>query len=179
MDFVFILYILFSVVIGLGGTYYMVQSERTLGAFLYFVGSILILTFYGLRWFSGDALKVTRYENSKSWPPIVNTCPDFLSVYERTIPGSSKKEKICVDLIGVAEGGIQKLIDPANVTNDNYVFKLYMDKKGPDRMKALCQECRLKKVTWEGVYDGTACTATGAVPNADGTTDTSQGQNCN
>lgn len=157
----------------------MVQSERTLGAFLYFVGSILILTFYGLRWFTGDALKVTRYENSKSWPPIVNTCPDFLSIYERSIPGSSNKEKICVDLIGVAEGGIQKLIDPANVTNDNYVFKLYMDKKGPDRMKALCQECRLKKVTWEGVYDGTACTATGAVPNADGTMDTSQGQNCN
>lgn len=156
----------------------MVQSERTLGAFLYFVGAILIFTFYGLRWFSGDALKVTRYE-SKSWPPIVNTCPDFLSIYERNIPGSSKKEKICVDLIGVAEGGIQKLIDPTNATNDNFVFKLHLDKKGPARMKALCQECRLKKVTWEGVYDGTACTATGAVPNADGTTDSSEGQNCN
>lgn len=177
MDFLFILYILFSVVIGVGGTYYMIQGERTLGAFLYFVGSVLILTFYGLRWFTGDSLKITRYD-SKSWPPFVNTCPDFLSVYERTAAGTNKKEKICVDLVGVAEGGIQKLTDPANVSNDNFVFKLHMEKKGADRIKALCQECRLKKVTWEGVYDGVACTATGAVPNADGTMDSADGQKC-
>jgi hypothetical protein len=170
MDFAFILYILFSLVSGLGGTYYLIESERTLAGFLYFVGAALILTFYGLRWFSGDALKVTRYE-SKSWPPFVNMCPDFLSVYERPLAGSSKKEKICVDLVGVSENGIQKLTDPAQAINDNYAFRLFMDKKGTERMKALCQECKLKKVTWEGVYDGVACTATGAVPNADGTTD--------
>jgi hypothetical protein len=177
MDFVFILYILFSVVIGLGGTYSLIQSDRTLGAFLYFVGAVLVLTFYGLRWFTSDALKISRYE-SKSWPPIVNVCPDFLSVYERPIAGTTRKEKICVDLIGVSEAGIQKLVDPANVTNDNFVFKLHMEKKGPERMKALCQECKLKKVTWEGVYDGVSCTATGAVPNADGTKDTAEGEKC-
>lgn len=175
MDFVFILYILFSLVVGVGGTYSLVQSERTLAAFLYFVGSVLILTFYGLRWFTGDTLKQTRYD-SKSWPPVVNTCPDFLSIYERTVGGN--KEKVCVDLIGVSEGGIQKLVDPANVANENYVFKLYMDKKGAERMKSLCAECKIKKVTWEGVYDGYQCVATGAVPNADGTSDTSEGQNC-
>lgn len=177
MDFVFILYILFSVVVGVGGTYYLIEGDRTLGAFLYFVGSILILTFYGLRWFTGDSLKVSRYD-TKSWPPFVNTCPDFLSVYERPIAGTNKKEKICVDLIGVAEGGIQKLVDPANVANDNFVFKLHMDKKGASRIKALCQECKLKKVTWEGVYDGVSCTATGAVPNTDGTTDSANGEKC-
>ena len=177
MDFVFILYILFSLVVGLGGTYYLVQSERTLGAFLYFIGAALVLTFYGLRWFTGDALKQTRYD-SKSWPPIVNTCPDFLTMHERTVAGSNKKEKICVDLIGVSDGGIQQLTDPANTTNDNYVFHLFNDKKGPERMRALCAECKLKKVTWEGIYDGYQCVATGAVPNADGTTDTSEGEKC-
>jgi len=177
MDFTFILYILFSVAIGVGGTSYLVQSERTLAAFLFFIGSLLVLTFYGLRWFTGKGLSTSPYE-SKSWPPFVNACPDFLSMYERTTPGSNKKEKVCVDLIGVAEGGIQKMTDPTNATNDNYVFRLHMDKKGADRMKALCQECKLKKVTWEGVYDGVACTATGAVPNADGTTDTSEGKSC-
>jgi hypothetical protein len=170
MDFLFILYILFSLVSGLGGTYYLIQSERTLAGFLYFVGAALVLTFYGLRWFTGDSLKVTRYE-SKSWPPFVNMCPDFLSVYERSIAGSSKKEKVCVDLIGVSEGGIQKLTDPEQANNNNFVFRLFMDKKGTERMKLLCQECKAKKVTWEGVYDGVACVATGAVPNADGTTD--------
>lgn len=178
MDFVFILYILFSLVVGLGGTYSLIQSERTLAGFLYFVGSVLILTFYGLRWFTGNALQTSRYD-SKSWPPIVNTCPDFLSLTERPISGSSKKEKVCVDLIGVAEGGIQKLMDPTNLTNDQYVFKLYEERKGAERMRALCEECKLKKVTWEGVYDGVSCTATGAVPNSDGSTDTSNGENCN
>jgi hypothetical protein len=45
-------------------------------------------------------------------------------------------------------------------------------------MRALCQECKDKKVTWEGVYDGYQCVATGAVPNSDGSTDTSEGENC-
>ena len=98
---------------------------------------------------------------------------------ETTPKLTSKDIEELQSLIGVAEGGIQKLTDPANVTNDNYVFKLSMDKRGADRMRALCQECRLKKVSWEGVYDGVACTATGAVPNADGSSDTSDGQNCN
>ena len=178
MNFVLVLYILLSVVVGIGGTYYLIESDRTLAGFLYFIGSVLILTFYGLRWFSGDALKVSKYETD-IWPPVMNTCPDFLSVYERSVAGRAKKEKVCVDLIGVGEGGIQKLTDPANVTNDNFVFKLHMDKKGPDRIKALCNECKLKKVTWEGIYDGVSCVATGAVPNADGSKDTAEGQKCN
>jgi hypothetical protein len=177
MEFNLVLYILFSAVVGIGGTYYLIESDRTLGGFLYFVGAALILTFYGLRWFSGDSLKLSQFD-SKTWPPVVNVCPDFLSVYERSIPGSTTKEKICVDLVGVSQGGIQKLVDPANVVNDNFVFKLHMGKKGAERMKALCDECRLKKVTWEGVYDGVSCTATGAVPNADGSEDTSEGEKC-
>jgi hypothetical protein len=177
MDFSYILYILFSLVISVGGTYMFIQNERTLGGFLFFVGSVLILTFYGLRWFSGNAFNISRY-NTKSWPPVVNTCPDFLSVYERSVPGSSTKEKVCVDLIGVAEGGIQRLVDPANVANDNFVFRLYNNLTGAQRMEALCRECKLKKVTWEGVYDGVACTATGNVPNASGTTDSTRGRKC-
>ena len=177
MNFVLILYILFSIAVGAGGTYYLVKSDRTLGAFLYFIGAVLILTFYGLRWFSSDALNVSRFP-SKSWPPIVNACPDFLTYYERNVGSTGRKEAICVDMIGVGEGGIQKLTDVANVFNDNFVFRLHNDKKGADRMRALCQECRMKKVTWEGVYDGVSCTATGAVPNASGTKDSAEGEKC-
>ncbi len=176
MDYLFILYILFSIFVGVGGTFYLVKSDRTLAGFLYLIGAILILTFDGLRWFTSDALQASRYD-SKTWPPIVNVCPDFLSVYERS-GGNGQKEKICVDLIGVSQGGIQKLVDPANVANDNFVFKLHMNKKGAERMRALCDECRLKKVTWEGVFDGVSCSATGAVPNADGTKDTAEGEKC-
>jgi len=62
MDFVFILYILFSIAVGVGGTYTLLQGERTLAAFLYFVGAVLILTFYGLRLFTSEALKVSRFD---------------------------------------------------------------------------------------------------------------------
>ena len=177
MDFQLILYILLSLALSLGGTYTLIQNERTLGGFLFFLGSALVLTFYGLRWFSGDAFTESRYP-TKTWPPIVNSCPDFLSIYERPVLGSSRKERVCVDLIGVAEGGIQKMTDPVNASNDNFVFKLYENLKGADRMKSLCQECRTKKVTWEGVYDGVACVASGAVPNSNGGKDTSDGKKC-
>lgn len=177
MDFVFILYILFSIAVGIGGTMYLVQSERTLGGFLFFVGAVLIFTFYGLRWFSGDGLKVTRYE-SKSWPPFVNACPDFLTLTERTV--GSKKEKVCVDMIGVSESAaLQKLQDASDLTNNNKIFPLHLEKSGAARLRALCNECKAKGVTWEGVYDGVACTATGAVPNASGGVDTAEGENCN
>ena len=177
MDFKQILYILLSLAVSLGGTYTLIQNDRTLGGFLFFLGSVLLFTFYGLRWFTPNAFDDSRYP-TKSWPPVVNTCPDFLSIYERPKAGSSAKERVCVDLIGVAEGGIQKMTDPANATNDNFVFKLYDNLSGPDRIKALCQECRTKKVTWEGVYDGVACVASGAVPNKSGGNDTSKGQKC-
>lgn len=156
MDFAYIVYILVSLVITTGGTYTLIQQDRTLGGFLFFVGAILTFTFYGLRWFTSDAFNTSRFP-SKTWPPVLNTCPDFLSVYERTV--NNTKEKVCVDLIGVSQGGMNRLVDPANVTNDQYVFKLYNNLKGNDRLTALCQECKDKKVTWEGIYDGVACVA--------------------
>lgn len=176
MDFALILYILFSVAAGIGGTMYLVQSERTLGAFLYFVGAILIFTFYGLRWFTGDSLKTTRYE-SKSWPPFVNACPDFLTLTERTV--GSRKEKVCVDLIGVSESqSLQRLTNASELGNNNKIFPLHLDKSGPARIRSLCSECKNKGVTWEGVYDGVACVATGSVPNASGGSDSAEGENC-
>lgn len=177
MNFRLVLYILFSLAVGAGGTYVLVESQRTLAGFLYFIGAALVLTYYGLRWFSTDALNVSRF-SSKSWPPVVNACPDFLTYYERPLGNTGRKEAVCVDMIGVAEGGIQRLTDIANVFNNNFVFNLHMGSKGADRLRLLCQECRVKKVTWEGVYDGVSCTATGAVPNTKGGTDSAGGEKC-
>ena len=173
MDFLLILYILLSLAISAGGTYYFIEAERTLGGFLFFIGSILILIFYGLRWFTADVFNPSRFP-SKTWPPVLNTCPDFLSQYERTVNGA--KEKVCVDLIGVSEGGISRLIDPTNVVNDQYVFKLYNNLTGTARLQALCQECRTKKVTWEGIYDGVSCVA--SLPTADGSSGSGSEAQC-
>jgi hypothetical protein len=81
---------------------------------------------------------------------------------------------VCVDLIGVsnASGGIQKFIDPrSNVSDTKYTFNLSQDKKGSARLNSLCQECKDKGVTWEGIYDGVSCQNPSFVPRTDGSTD--------
>lgn len=172
MDYLFLLYVLLSVGLGLGGMVILIQSERTFGGFLFLIGAVLIFTFYGLRWFVGDAIKPNGY-TSTTWPPNINMCPDFLSLFNRTVNG--KQENVCVDMVGVSTGGIQKLLDPSQATNNNFVFPLHEDLSGQARIDALCQECQTKKVTWEGVYDGVTCINATYAPRSDGSTDTGSG----
>ena len=167
MDYLLILYILVSVAVTWGGTVAFIQSERSIGGFLFVVGALLVFVYYGLRWFSGTSLKATQV-NYKSWPPIINLCPDFLTMSKRTVGG--KSVNVCVDLTGVSNGGIQELTDANNIMNDNYVFRLYEDLQGAARIRKLCEECKNKKVTWEGVFDGANCVAD-TVPNPNGGSD--------
>ena len=167
MDYLFILYIFLSIAIVWGGAVAFIQSDRSIGGFLFVIGAILVLVYYGLRWFSGVSLKATQVAYT-SWPPVINLCPDFLTMHKRVVGG--KPENVCVDLVGVSKGGIQKMVDPNNVTNDNFVFRLYENQSGITRIRKLCQECKDKRVTWEGVYDGANCVAD-SVPNPSGGTD--------
>lgn len=157
MDYLFLLYILVSVGIGIGGPYLLVQTERTLSAFLFFVGAVLILTFYGLRWFKGDSLK-TPERKATQWPPVVNTCPDFLTL--TTVGTGTAARRACVDLVGVSTGGLMKTTSLQQVNEDKaeYIFNLFDNLRGQERINRLCQECKDKGVTWEGVYDGVSCT---------------------
>jgi hypothetical protein len=174
MDYLFILYILLAITISLGGMVVLIKSDRTFGGFIFIIGAILVFTFYGLRWFEGDALKNTRY-SSTAWPPVVNTCPDFLTLHKRTVGG--KSQRVCVDLVGVSNSGLKRFVDPVNLENENYIFNLYDDKTGSERIAAVCQECKNKRVTWEGVYDGVSCTAQ-SLPNANGGSDTDSSGKC-
>ena len=171
MDYLFLLYILLCVGLGLGGTVVLIQSQRTVAGLLFLVCSVLLFTYYGLRWFSGSSLKLNAL-SSDTWPPIINMCPDFLSLYERKI--GNTRETVCVNLVGVSRGGIQQLLDPANVANDNYVFKLHQNLKGEDRINRLCKLCSEKKVAWEGVFDGNTCMSPSYIPRSDGTKDTAK-----
>lgn len=170
MDYLFLLYILISVAIVWGGAVVFIRSERSLGGFLFVIGAILVLVYYGLRWFSGVSLKATQV-SYKSWPPVINLCPDFLTMHKRVVGG--KTENVCVDLVGVSPGGIQRLSDETNVMNDKFVFRLYENLQGPQRIRKLCDECRDKRVTWEGVYDGANCVAD-KIPNPAGGTDSNK-----
>jgi hypothetical protein len=64
---------------------------------------------------------------------------------------------VCIDTQGVAgTGGMSMWTDPTQ-TDSRFLFKLFTNLTGDARATALCGECATKKVTWEGVYDGTTC----------------------
>lgn len=170
MNYALIVYTLFALGIALGGTSMLNQGERTYSAFMFLVASIVIFTYYGIRWFGdSDALKTSPY-TSKSWPPVINMCPDFLTLYQRQV--GNQNEAVCVDMVGVSSG-ISKFTQAENAFNDQYIFQLFPNLTGDARIKALCEQCASKKLTWEGVYDGTSCiVSSGGVPNPKGGADT-------
>ena len=156
MDFPFILYIFLSITLTLSGVYILVKSDRTLGSFLFLIGVILVLTYYGLRWFSNDSLKFTKL-TATQWPPVMNLCPDFLTHIRKPDTGT-KVEYVCVDTIGVSQNGIRKYTQDSDLRNEAYLFKLFEEEKNvTSRYQKLCGECKEKKVTWEGIYDGISC----------------------
>lgn len=146
MDYVFYFYIFLSFVIATGGAYVLGSSGRIIAAFVYLLGVVAIEAYFGMRWFQGMKVKAS---DAGPWPPVLNTCPDFLSLYY------NGDTAVCVDTIGVApNGGIQKWAGNADA---RFMFNLHLDKSGPARAKALCDEAKAKMVTWEGVYDGGNC----------------------
>jgi hypothetical protein len=139
-----------------GGTYKLYGMNQSLGAFIFFLGSLALCIIYGLRWlrkpsiFSGAPV---------SWPPTINTCPDYLTYYSRKMPDGSTVDT-CIDLVGVSRNGSLKLFPKSGIapTTDDYFFTL--STKGSDpasRNSELCQRAITFGLTWEGITNGESC----------------------
>jgi hypothetical protein len=156
-----IAYVILSVVSTIYGSFRLYEGGGGIRASVYGIGAGLIFIFFGYRWFSQPT------QLSKKWPPVINMCPDYLT----HVPIVQGKEKgACVDMIGVSSssGGIQvsKRSDVANMgltVNTNKIFSYtsadVAAAKSASELKPICDECKTKGVTWEGVYDGDVCTA--------------------
>jgi len=121
-----------------------------IGTVIYLIGSISICVFYGLRWFNGTNAKSLGY--SGSWPPFVNMCPDYFSVYT-DVSGNQH----CVDYVGFAKQGLnvyQKGSSPVTYPNTS-ANAIPFTELDTDEKK--CNICRELGVTWEGVWDGQTC----------------------
>jgi hypothetical protein len=153
--------------IGIGGTTTLFQSGRVLAALLFLVGAILLFVFYGLRWFEGKKLP----GDAGQWPPIVNTCPDYLTFYKRTKANGSL-QNTCIDTLGISKraGSLSKWpADGSIPTDDRYFFNLDFGISSlPDLNTARCEAAIQAGLTWEGVTDGEVCTFAGAAPTATG-----------
>ena len=169
MDLTFYAYIFAVIVAITGGSYYFFHANSTIAGSVYLVGSIAMAAFFGSRWFSSSGAQTST---PGVWPPMINVCPDFMSLVTVTpapaTGGKATPEMVCVDTVGIYSGGggsgsIQKWT-PGSIA-ENTLFHLSIDKTGPNRLKALCEECNAKNVTWEGFYvDGTCSSRLPPVP---------------
>ena len=148
MDLVFLFYIFLSIVLISGGGYYFFSSRLEITAAIYFLGATIAALFFGFRWFNASG---TIADGPGTWPPAVNFCPDFLTLTK------IDDEQVCIDMNGVAQGGANTLqMSDGTNTGEPYIFHLYV-KSGTERISLICDQAKLKGVTWEGVWNGTSC----------------------
>ena len=165
VNWYFVIYILVSIAaVAMGVAKLFPMGTST--AIIYAIGVTMVLIFYGYRWF-GDSAN----EASSTWPPTINTCPDYLT-YVKTLPGTGSGSG-CVDMLGVSKNGMLVQVVDSDLTSttalaSNKTFlktsKDIIGTKNPAVVKAICNLCRTKGLTWEGVFDGDTCT--GVATNA-------------
>jgi hypothetical protein len=154
MQLTFILFIFLNIILILGATYRFYSSGQEFGALIVLGGLVAASVIFGLRWFTGSG----EMANAPGpWPPVLNTCPDFLTLH--TMGTGTTAQKVCIDTVGVAKGGTSKMEKwtSSTQTDEKYKFNLHTNKSGQERIDALCEECAAKGVTWEGVYNGVTC----------------------
>ena len=152
MNFYFIVYVLVSIMCITGAFYINFSSGRQTQAAFLSIGFLAISVFFGLRWFKNGNIIPSEYAHA--YPPIVNTCPDYMSLIK------VNDVYVCVDPVGVSQhngtNGVDKWTSPDQI-DAKYTFDLKLSLTGGDRLTALCDECKAKGVTWEGVWNGSVC----------------------
>jgi len=145
-----IIYIIVAIVVSLG-TFVMINNSgrpwtgmTVLGLFI-----LLSITFY-IRWF-GKNSRIAPY--AKQWPPIINTCPDYLVYF------NYNGKDTCIDMLGVNQtGGMLRPWtaddNPANPPADTskYFPAVYKPGMSADAIKALkATASAYQGLTWEGI----------------------------
>jgi hypothetical protein len=159
MNLYLILYGLIGLAVLFVGVSKLNGMGMTLGAGLYGVGALFLLVIYGLRWFGSENSILSNAP--VPWPPVMNTCPDYLTFYKRKRADGSTEET-CIDTIGVSRNGamLQRFPSsgPAPNEDDKYFFPLKTTKADTaGRNQELCQRTILYGLTWEGITNGESC----------------------
>lgn len=140
-----------------GGTFKIFKLDQSLGAFLFFVGSLAVFIVYGLRWFASKGSLFS--ETPVQWPPTINTCPDYLVYYGRKMPDGTVQDT-CIDMIGVSKNGSLKVFPKSGTppTTDDYYFSLVTKSTDASaKNMELCQRTIAAGLTWEGISNGESC----------------------
>jgi len=115
--------------------YLLYNMNFQIAAVLVFLGAILALFYYYVKWFQLP---------SKNSSLSTTSCPDFLTLID---PGSSSGLAKCMDYVGVSANGRLQQSDPTNVdqqSDPNFVFTIDRSKPTTD----LCQSAASYGLTW-------------------------------
>ena len=156
MDLSFIFYI-FAAFIFIPGTFFLLSMfGKSLAGGIAAIGMLILFILFGLQFYNSDGTLVTAPVTS--WPPSINQCPDFLTLYKMSAvagvgdTAALPASYVCIDTVGVApqtSTSIQKFTPSSTSTPlPNQIFNLSTD------MTHIIQECKNKNVTWEGIWDG-------------------------
>lgn len=145
-------------ILGLGGlcfACYVLYNTlaRPVAAILIFLGGILSLYFYYVKWFVIPASR-------PAWPPYQTLCPDYLTPispgYTTGSDGSLAPKSggviKCVDFVGVSKNGNLKKTEPENLSNslnDPTYYVTIDPKSSQDDLKAMLQTYGL---TWVSMF---------------------------
>uniref|UniRef100_A0A6C0KWQ4 Uncharacterized protein n=1 Tax=viral metagenome TaxID=1070528 RepID=A0A6C0KWQ4_9ZZZZ len=171
MNLYLIGFIAVAFMITVGGAYQLNSTGQTYGAVLFFIGSLILFIVYGMRWFGDSPLFTTT---PGPWPPVINSCPDYLTYYKRTVGGIQKDT--CIDTIGVSKDNSLLSTFPKDGSipdNDSYYLDISgMSSDPATKNTQMCTAAINQKVTWEGVTNGESCVspiAPGSSGSASGT----------
>ena len=150
------IFIVVALAVILGGTMKLTGSGSTLGAIVFFIGAIFVFVTYGMKWFNKNSI---FSGTPVSWPPTINTCPDYLTYYGRQLADGSKQDS-CIDQIGISRNGSLKVFPKGGSapTTDEYYFSLATKSSDPvKKNQELCQRAITMGLTWEGITNGESC----------------------
>jgi len=154
INWLMIAYMIFAIITTATGVN-ILMPMGTSRASIFGVGAVLVFVFYYYRWFSNVDKPVLN------WPPIINSCPDFLTLV-KSLPGTSIPG--CVDMLGVSTNGALKAITSKDLTGGSALSsdKVFIftsdDVLSPSvNVKSICNMCQQMGITWEGVWDGDIC----------------------
>jgi uncharacterized membrane protein YgcG len=155
------IFITIAIIVIAGGAYQLFSLGKSISAIIFLAGSIAIFSIFGIRWF--NSAQAIFSGTPVPWPPVVNTCPDYLMYYKRKKSDGTTYDT-CVDTIGIAKNGtLQIFPKDGNVNNDNDAYFFSLDTKSSDASKKsseLCQRCLQYGLTWEGITNGESCAVT-------------------
>jgi hypothetical protein len=153
MELSFIFY-LFTAFIVIPGTYFLLSIQKMyVAGIIASIGLLILFILFGIQLYTVEG-KYTTSSTNMTWPPSINTCPDFLSLYK--INGSYS----CVDTAGISTNRTLQKFVPVDSTgttrtpSSEQLFNLFLSDTDANRKNSIKTECINKGVTWEGVYDG-------------------------